>query len=69
MPAAVRGGFQSGDASGKDAAMPALGDELAALDGGAFCAPDANPFFVWTALIEDGAAIENAICGGYAALP
>jgi hypothetical protein len=69
MLAAVRGGFQPGDAGGKDAAMIALGAELAALDGGAFCAADASPFFVWTALAENGAAIAAAICDGYAALP
>ncbi len=69
MLAAVRGGFQAGDASGKDAAMIALGNELAALDGGAFCATPANPVFVFTELVEHGAAIADAICDGYAALP
>lgn len=69
MLAAVRGGFEPNDGPGKDAAMVALGTELDALDGGAFCATTANPLFVWTAVVEGGEAIADAICEGYAALP
>jgi hypothetical protein len=69
MVAGIRGGFASGDAGGKDAAMQALGAELSALAGGAFCAPARPPFHAWTGLVDNGPAVAAAICDGYAALP
>jgi hypothetical protein len=65
----MRGGFASGDAAGKDAAMVALGAELEAFAGGAFCGAVRPVLFGWTALIASGEPIAAAICAGYAALP
>lgn len=69
MVAGIRGGFTPGDADGKDAAMQALGTELAALAGGAFCGPARPSFFAWTGIVDNGPAVAAAICDGYATLP
>jgi hypothetical protein len=69
MVAGIRGGFSAGDAAGKDAAMQALGTELGALAGGAFCAPARPTFHAWAEIVDFGPAIASAICDGYAALP
>jgi hypothetical protein len=69
MVAGIRGGFTAGDAAGKNAAMQALGTELAALAGGAFCGPARPTVHAWSTFVDYGPAIAAAICDGYAALP
>lgn len=68
MVAGIRGGFSAGDAAGKDAAMLALGDELALLDGDAICSVATSGFHVWARLLDGGPAILEAICEGFDAL-
>jgi hypothetical protein len=68
MIVGIRGGFATGDGPGKDAAMLALGSDLAAHAGGAVCATAPGEFFVWFDLVENGPAIRTAICAGYAGL-
>jgi hypothetical protein len=68
MVTGIRGGFSAGDAAGKNAAMLALGQELAALDGDAVCTVGVSGFHVWAKLIDPDGALLEAICDGYDAL-
>lgn len=63
----VRGGFVAEDASGKAAAMQALGAELDAVDLNDLCQATPDGAFVWTRLIDGGDTLAEEICARFEA--
>jgi hypothetical protein len=57
--------FTIDNLASKNAAMAALGLELAAYGGPALCDSTPSAFHVWTALVPNGAAIASSICANY----